>query len=112
LVEFGVAEERFGRDATPVEAGATGAFHFDAGHFFAELSGADRADISGGSSADHDEIVCHKNVKNACFWDGDSRRNGGKGNRRGFKIGNLRFQKIPIGAAVWISDWRFELPNR
>ena len=60
LVKFGVAEERFGRDAAPVEAGAAGAFHFDAGHLFSELGGADCADISGGSAADHDEIVCHR----------------------------------------------------
>jgi len=67
LVKLGIAEERFGRDAAPVEAGAASAFHFNAGHFFAELRGADRADISGGSAADHDEIVCHKNMENACF---------------------------------------------
>jgi hypothetical protein len=60
LVKFGVAEESFGRDAAPVEAGAAGAFHFDAGDAFAELGGTDGADISGGSTADHDEIVRHR----------------------------------------------------
>ena len=62
LVKFCVADKRFGRDATPVEASAADAFHFDAGHFFPELRGADCADISGGSAAYHDEVVCHKNV--------------------------------------------------
>jgi hypothetical protein len=40
------------------------------------LRGADRADVSGGSAAYHDEVVCHKNGKDAFFREGDSRRNG------------------------------------
>ncbi len=94
LVKFGVAEERFGRDATPVEASAAGAFHFDAGHLFAELCGADRADVSGGSAAYHDEVVCHKNVKDACFREGDSRRNGGG------KVCSVQFSVFRKGSMI------------
>jgi hypothetical protein len=62
------------------------------------LRGADRADVSGGSAAYHDEVVCHKNGKDAFFREGDSRRNGGgkvcrvqfsvfrKGGANGFEI--------------------------
>ena len=57
VVELGVAQERLGRDAAPVQAGAAGAFFFDAGDSFAELCGANRADVAGGSAADYDEVV-------------------------------------------------------
>ncbi len=59
LVDFGVLEERFGRDAAPVEAGAASAVDFDAGDFFAELGGADGGDVAGRAAADDDEIVGH-----------------------------------------------------
>ena len=62
LVKLRVADERFGRDTTPVEASAADTFQFDASHLFAELRGADCADVSGGAAAYHNEVVCHKNV--------------------------------------------------
>lgn len=57
LVEFGAFEEGFCWDAAPVEAGAAGAFEFDAGDFFAELSGADRACVACGPAANDNKIV-------------------------------------------------------
>ena len=59
-VELGVAEEGFGGDAAPVEAGAAGAFFFDTCNFFAELRGTDGSDIAGRTAADHDKIVGHR----------------------------------------------------
>ena len=57
LVELGVAQQGFGRDAAPVEAGAAGAFHLDAGDFFPELGSADRADVAGWTTTDDNQIV-------------------------------------------------------
>ncbi|MFT4547296.1 MAG: hypothetical protein ACI9MB_001242, partial [Verrucomicrobiales bacterium] len=57
LVELGVAQQGFGRDAAPVEAGATGTVHLDTGDFFPELGGADCPDISCRATTDDDEIV-------------------------------------------------------
>ena len=53
-----VLEQRLGRDAAPVEAGA--AEHrrpFDDRGLEPELRGADRGDIAAGAGADHDDVV-------------------------------------------------------
>ncbi len=60
LLDLGALEQRLGRDAAPVEAGAPGAFHFDTHHFFAELGRADRPDITRRAAANHNEVVVHK----------------------------------------------------
>ena len=53
-------EQRLGRDAAPVQAGAAGAVGFDAGDFFTELGGADGGDVAGRAATDDNEIVGHK----------------------------------------------------
>ena len=51
------AEERLGRDAADVDAGAAeGLVGFDADDGEAELCGADGGDIAAGAAADDDEI--------------------------------------------------------
>ncbi len=60
LLVLGALEQRLGRDAAPVEAGAAGAFHLDAHHFFPELGRADRSDITRRAATDDNEIVVHK----------------------------------------------------
>ena len=56
-------QQRLGRDAADIEAGAAeGRALLDHGHLHAELGGADRRHIAARSGADHDEIegfVCH-----------------------------------------------------
>ena len=56
-IEFGILEQGLGRNAAPVQAGASGAFLLDNSDALAELGGADRANISGGAAADDDEVV-------------------------------------------------------
>ena len=57
LVDLGVFEERLGRDATPVQASAAGAVHFDHRHFFTELPRANCRDIASRPAAHHNQIV-------------------------------------------------------
>ena len=57
VIEVRIFEEGLGRNASPVEAGAAGTFHFNTGHFFSKLTGADGRDITAGASSDNDEIV-------------------------------------------------------
>ncbi len=50
-------QQRLGRDAADVEAGAAeGGALLDAGHLQAELGGADGADIAAGAGADDDDV--------------------------------------------------------
>ena len=58
--QLGVAQQRFGRNAAPVQAGATGAFFFHARHAFSKLRGANGTDISGRSAANDNQVVVHK----------------------------------------------------
>jgi len=60
MLDLRALEQRLGRDAAPVEAGAPGAFHFDAHHFFPELGRANRPDITRRAAANDNEIVVHK----------------------------------------------------
>ena len=58
LQRVGVLEQRLGRDAAPVEAGA--AEHrraLDDRGLQSELSGANRGDVAAGPGADHDDVV-------------------------------------------------------
>ncbi len=60
LEHLGGVEQRLGRDAADVEAGAAERLALlDDGDFHAELRRADRADIAAGPGADDDEIVGH-----------------------------------------------------
>ena len=60
VIKLGIAQQDLGGDAAPIIAGAARPVFLHAGHFFAELRGADGADITRGSAADDDEIVvCH-----------------------------------------------------
>ena len=56
-IELRVFEQGFGRDAAPVQAGASGPFLLDDSDALAKLGGADSADIAGGAAADNDEVV-------------------------------------------------------
>ena len=61
LEHFRGVQQRLGRDAADVEAGAAmGLALFDDGGLQAELGGADGADIAAGAGADDNEIVGHK----------------------------------------------------
>ena len=66
-VDLGILEQGLGRNAAPVKAGAAGALFFHHGNALAELGGADRADISGGSAADDDEVVGCRGHKETLF---------------------------------------------
>jgi hypothetical protein len=57
LVELRVVQQCLGRDAAPVEADASEVVPFDDGGLETELRGANRANVSAGSAADHDEVV-------------------------------------------------------
>jgi hypothetical protein len=58
LEELGGVQQGFGRNAAGVEAGAAmGAALVDHGDLEAELGGADGADVTAGSGADHHEII-------------------------------------------------------
>jgi hypothetical protein len=57
IEELGALEQCLGGDTTPIEAGASGAFLFDAGDFFAELPGANSSSITGGATTDYNEII-------------------------------------------------------
>ncbi len=59
VIQFGVFQECFGGDTSPVEAGATGAVVFDTGDFFTELSSANGSDVARRPAADDDEVVVH-----------------------------------------------------
>ena len=60
VVELGGLEQGLGRDAAPVEAGATGAVGFDAGDFFTELGGANGGDVAGRAAPNDNQIVGHR----------------------------------------------------
>ena len=68
IPEFGVVEQRFTWDTSPVEAYAAKLVSFNNGSFHAKLSTADSADVSAGATADNDEIEvivrCHKMAPN------------------------------------------------
>src|SRR5262249_17882736 len=60
LVELGGVQQRLGRNAPDIEAGAAeGLVLLHHGHFHAELRRADGAEIAAGPGADDDEIVGH-----------------------------------------------------
>ena len=63
LEQLGIAQESFGGDATPVQAGAARAFLFNTRHFFTELGRANRADIPRRASADDNQVVVHRMIK-------------------------------------------------
>ena len=77
LFDLRALEEGLGRDATPVEAGAAGAFHLDADDFFPKLGRANGPDITGRAATNDDEIVVHKEVvtltQESCQKTGDLR---------------------------------------
>ena len=57
LEQLGGVEQRLGRDAADVEAGAAERLAaFGAGGLEAELRGADRGDIAAGAGADHQDV--------------------------------------------------------
>ena len=57
VVKLGALEQGLGGDATPVEAGAAGALHLDAGDLAPELAGANRARVAGRPAANDDQII-------------------------------------------------------
>ncbi len=59
LVEVRGLQQRLGRDAADIEAGAAErAAHFDAGGLEAELRRLDGADIAARTAADHHHVEC------------------------------------------------------
>ena len=62
LIDLGVLQERFCRDASPVQAGSPGAVHLDARHFFSQLGRANRPHVSGRSAAHNNQIVISHNI--------------------------------------------------
>ena len=54
VIQLGIAQERFGWDAAPVETGAAGPFLLDAGDTLPKLRGTNRADVAGRPAANHD----------------------------------------------------------
>ena len=70
LERVGVLEQRLGRDAAPVEAGA--AEHrraLDDGGLQPELRGADRGDVAAGARADDDHVVFVRHYLSFFFID-------------------------------------------
>ena len=61
MVQLGVAQKRFGGDASPIETCASCPLLFDAGNFFTKLSSANRSNIAGGAAADDNQVVFHRN---------------------------------------------------
>ena len=55
--DFADVQQRFGRNAAPVETDAADLVAVDADHFLAELSEPDRGVIAAGARADDDGIV-------------------------------------------------------
>ncbi len=55
--DFGVLQQRFGRDAADVQAYAAQPLLINDGGFQTKLRGADGADVSAGAGADDDDIV-------------------------------------------------------
>src|SRR5262249_11393105 len=53
---LGTVEQRLGRDAADVQTRPAEKFAFDAGDFEAELSRADRRDVSARAGADDDDV--------------------------------------------------------
>ena len=60
VIELRIFQQSLGRNAAPVETRSTSAIHFDAGHFFAELSGANGTNVSGWSATNNNEVVGHE----------------------------------------------------
>ncbi|MGY3082320.1 hypothetical protein ACVWZZ_008728 [Bradyrhizobium sp. LM6.10] len=56
VIDLGRAQQRLGRDATPVQADAAEIGFFDDRDLEAELGGADRGDIAAGTGADDDDV--------------------------------------------------------
>ena len=57
---FGRVQQRLGRDAADIEAGAAiGRALFDDSDLQAELCRLDRANITAGAGADYNYIICH-----------------------------------------------------
>ena len=50
------AQQRFGRDAAPIETDAAEIFAFDDSDFEAELCGSDRGDVAAGTRANDQNI--------------------------------------------------------
>ena len=122
-----VLEQRLGRNAAPVEAGA--AEHrraLDDRGLQAELRGADRGDVAAGAGADHDDVVFVRHIR--CSLSSSSTTSGTKATVRrrlrrrrgsrglfgfGIEAGHLRPQprvvvaQLPVGLVQ-----RFELPRR
>ena len=59
VVNLGALEQRFGRDATPVEAYAAGLGTLYDSHFLPSLSSADGGYVTARTAADHNDIVFH-----------------------------------------------------
>src|SRR6059036_199897 len=58
--DLGVAQERLGRDAPPVQADTAGPIVLDGRHRQAELSAPDRGDVAAGPRADDGDIDLHR----------------------------------------------------
>jgi hypothetical protein len=60
VVQFGVFQQCLGRDASPVQAGASGAICLNAGNFFSELGGTDPGNVAGRSASNNNQVVGHE----------------------------------------------------
>ena len=65
MINFGRAQQRFGRNAAPVEADAAQMFAFDDGGLEAQLRRADRRDIAAGSAADDEDVIGFRHQLNS-----------------------------------------------
>ena len=59
MIDFGVFQQRLGRDTAPVQASAARAIIFHHGDFLAELGSANCSDVARRPAADDDEVVVH-----------------------------------------------------
>ena len=57
MASLGGVDQRFRRDAADVEASPAEPFGFNQDRIEAELAGADRRDIAGGSAADDEDLA-------------------------------------------------------
>ncbi len=72
LISFRTLEQGFRRYATPIQAGAARAFHFQAKSFFAQLTGANGSGITSGATSKNNQIVgsvrIHENLGNISIF--------------------------------------------
>src|SRR5690606_26528922 len=66
-IDLGRAQQRLGRDTSPIGANTGHMLALDNGHLHAKLRAADRSDIAAGTGADNEKIVLvsHKGLQDS-----------------------------------------------